>query len=175
MKLKVFVLSVVLLLSAGMAMAQYTYPVNPNPTKFQTTFYSNDQFLATFNSSVTVTIEQKNTSTDTIYQSFNHGVVQAISVRIIDHDIPVDVSSSDFYMNNDPLDTPITVHSTGTWGGRPFTYAYRQFTFSGSVFSKRTRAIIVNAREVIFVTQIAAMSYDDQNEWFDFEYSLRVR
>ena len=164
MKLKVFVLSVVLLLSAGMAMAQYTYPVNPNPTKFQTTFYSNDQFLATFNSSVTVTIEQKNTSTDTIYQSFNHGVVQAISVRIIDHDIPVDVSSSDFYMNNDPLDTPITV-----------TYAYRQFTFSGSVFSKRTRAIIVNAREVIFVTQIAAMSYDDQNEWFDFEYSLRVR
>ena len=175
MKLKVFVLSVVLLLSAGMAMAQYSYPTNPNPSGFQNTSYVTNQFSATFNSAVLVTTDRKNTSTETVYESYSHGVAQAITVRIVDHDIPVALSSSDFYVDQDPLNTPIVTRSTGTWGGSPFTYAYRTYIEGGQTMSKRNRAIIVNAREVIFVTQLAPNSYDDQSEWFDFEYSLRTK
>jgi hypothetical protein len=176
MKIKAIVLAIVLSLSAGLAMAQYNYPTNPTPAGLQNTPYSNSQFLAAYNGTVSTRAVRENTSTETIYESFDHSVFQAVVVRFVDHDIAVDQTSSDFYADNDSVTTPITNRSTGSWGGHPYTYAYRVYTDdAGNSMSKRQRSIIVSSREVIFIEQITPASYNDQNEWLDFEYSLRIK
>jgi hypothetical protein len=170
------ILAVLLLSIAGLAQ---DYPVGPNTGK-ATTPYSTTQFSATFDGPVTAllpTRNDENTSTDYKYVSKNDKVAEAITVRFIDHDIAVDYTSSDFYANDDrtggTVDTDNTSHNE--WNGAPFTYTYRTFTLNGAVLTKRSRYIIVNSREVIFIQQVTVNGYEDRPEWLDFEYSLRIK
>lgn len=164
----------VLVLSLA-ALAQY--PEGPNTGKANTPF-SNTQFSATFNGAVIVkpASRNSNTATDYSFLSQNDNVAELITVRIVDHDIAVNYESSDFYANDDrtggTVDTENTTH--GTWNGAPYTYTYRTFTENGIVLVKRTRYIIANSREVIFIQQLTYKGYEDRPEWLDFEYSLRI-
>ena len=165
----------VLVLSIA-ALAQY--PEGPNTGK-ATTPFSNAQFSATFNGTVTAKPAARNsdTSTDYTYVSQNDKVAELVTVRIIDHDIAVNYESSDFYANDDrtggTVDADNITH--GSWNGAPYTYTYRTFTYGSYELTKRTRYIIVNSREVIFLQQVTVKGYEDQPEWFDFEYSLRIK
>ena len=173
----------VLVLSLA-SLAQVTYPEGPNTGKANTPF-STAQFSATFNGPVEAQAASRsaqNTSTDHSYISTGNdfkdtSVGQKITVRFVDHDIAVDYTSSDFYANDDStggtVDTANT--SNGVWEGHPYTYTYRTFTLNGVQLTKRSRYIIVNAREVIFVQQISLVGYEDRDQWLDFEYSLRIK
>jgi hypothetical protein len=166
------------LLFATFAAAQIQYPVNPNPTAFQTTPYSTSYFSVAFNGAVSTTTSRtaNNQSSNTTYYSGSHGVSQGVTVRIIDHNIAVDQTSSDFYADNDTTGGTIDSRSTDVWEGHIFTYTRRLYNApDGTQLSKRSRFIIVNAREVIFIIQICPASYEDRNEWLDFEYSLRIK
>jgi len=66
----------------------------------QSTPYSNKVFSATFVGPVTETAADRNmqnTSTSVFYNAAANGVYQSVSIRTVDHDIPVDQSSLDFY------------------------------------------------------------------------------
>lgn len=177
MRLKSLMLSVVTLLLAAFAVAQYQYPQGPN-TGLQTTPYSNNYFSATFNGSIETSGALRNdngTSTSYIFQSVNHRVSQAVLVRILDGDIPVDYTSSDFYAHDDRTGGTVINRSQGMWEDHPYTYTCRTFIQDNVEYSRRTRFIIVNSRMAIFITQTSLNSYNDQNEWLDFEYSLRIK
>lgn len=167
---------------AGMAAAN---------TGLQTTSYSTNNFSATFNGPVTANAPKRNaanTSTDYSYYSFDAvtQVGQIIIVRFIDHDIAVSTESSEFYANDDTTPGPITNRSTDTYQGHPLSYTRRKDTEYDTPISLRTRYIIVNSREVIFVKQLApfvdyttlpngGVGLGDQPQWFDFEDSLVIR
>jgi len=160
---------------SAFALAQY--PVGPN-TGFQTTSFSNSYFSAVFNGAVEAAAGQRNsanTSTTYVYSSSNANVSQSVLVRIVDQNIAVDTTSSDFYANSDNTGGEIRTTSHDVWEGHPFTYTFRVFTSGGVEYSRRTRIIVVNSREVIFISQTVLNTYDDQNEWLDFEYSLRIK
>ena len=169
--------AIVLLFSAVASAQGYTYPVNPNPSGKQTTPFSNAQFSATFNGPVsTDTFRSKSdTSSNTVYGSTNHNVDQVVIVRFVDHDIAVDHTSSDFYADDDRTGGTVANRSSDVWEDHPFTYTARDFTLDGVDYTERTRFIIVNSREVIFISQTRLRDYDDKNEWLDFEYSLRIK
>jgi hypothetical protein len=171
--------SILAILVLSIAAFSQDYPVGPNVGK-ATTPYATTNFSATFDGPVTAMLPTRNgenTSTDYKYVSQNGKVAEAVTVRFIDHDIAVDYTSSDFYANDDrtggTVDTANTSHDS--WNGAPFTYTYRTFTLDGVILTKRTRYIIVNAREAIFIQQITAVGYEDRPEWLDFEYSLRIK
>ena len=178
MKIKAIVSMLVLSLLAfvGFALAN---------TGLQTTPYSNSYFSATFNAPVSVDSPARNgsnTSTDYAVYSNTPTVGQIVTARVIDHDIPVDQSSSDFYANDDTTGGTITNRSVNTYQGHPFTYTRRIYTEDGVRLSKRTRYIIVNSREVIFIVEIApigvagdAGDLAEQQQWFDFEDSLNIK
>ena len=66
----------------------------------QSTPYSNKTFSATFVGPVTESAPDRNTqntSTSVFYNASVNGVFQTVSMRTVDHDIPVDQSSLDFY------------------------------------------------------------------------------
>lgn len=164
-------------LLATLACAQY--PTGPNTGK-QTTPVSNQYFSVTFNGSIITDTSRStdNQSSNYAYASMDHDVIQIVIVRFVDHDIAADYTSSDFYANDDTTGGPgavIDTRSQDTWEGHPFTYTRRLYTDKGVQTSKRTRYIIVNSREVIFVEQIAPAAYADHDEWLDFEYSLRIK
>jgi len=166
-----------LVFAVSLFAAQIQYPVNPNPTAFQTTPYSTSAFSATFNGGVETSgyRSSENHSSNSVYISTNHGVMQRIVVRTVDYDIPVDLTSSNFYADDDTTGGTIDNRSTAVWEGHPYTYTRHLYTVNGVEFSKRTRYIIVNSRTAIFIQQVSASSYNDQPEWYDFEYSLRIR
>ena len=175
MKIKAIVLAFVLSLLAlgGIAWAN---------TGLQTTSYSTNNFSAQFNGPVTagpVQRSQDNQSSNYVYTSFDTNVGQGVIVRFVDHDIPVDQTSSDFYANDDTSDGTITNQSTGMYQGHPYTYTGRAYTDSGTEMFKRTRFIIVNSREVIFIIQIEPKQngnyLTNQPQWFDFEDSLNIK
>ncbi len=182
MKIKSLVFAVIVLLLATFAGAQQCGNTGPN-AGFATTPYSANYFSATFNGPVTFTEAGRsddNQSSNYTYLSKNANVVQLVTVRIVDHDIPPDQTSADFYANDDRTPGEDTSYrKTGTWcsdhGDVPYTYTFHVYTRNGSELRKRTRNIIVNSRTVIFLEQIALNSYDDRNEWLDFEYSLRIK
>jgi hypothetical protein len=172
---KVLSLIFSLVVLTGMALAQY--PVGPNAGT-QVTPFSNQYFSATFNANPTVgTGARSDTAMNYTVSSYTESPVvgQSITVRIVDHDIPVDYTSSDFYANNDSTGGEVITTSRNVWEGHPFTYVARKFTVNGETFQKRERYIIVNSREAIFLTEIIPAGQDDQNEWLDFEYSLRIK
>jgi hypothetical protein len=170
----VFMTIILAVMMSVAAVAQY--PTSPNTGKANTP-YSVATFSATFNGAVAVRTQTNTTSSDVIYTSNNGTVAQLIAVRTVDHDIAVDYTSSDFYANDDrtggTVDTANTAHNV--WEGHPFTYTFRNFMYEDVNLSKRSRYIIVNSREVIFVEQVSAANYADRDEWLDFEYSLRIK
>lgn len=172
-------LLLVVSLFAGSAFAQCTYPVNPTPANTQTTPFSNNYFSLTFNGPVTTDAPDRNaanTSTTYSYSSFSNGVYQAAHLRIIDHDIAVDYTSSDFYADDDRTGGTIENRSKDSWCGHPFTYTGRKVVNEkGETYFVRTRYIIVSARAVLFLVQVSSYSAADQPEWMDFEYSLRIK
>jgi len=178
MKIKSLMLAVVVLLLVAFAGAQCTYPTGPN-TGFATTPYDTNYFSATFNGLVTFKEAGRsadNESSNYYYRSSNPNVSQQIMLRTVDHDIQNDMSSAEFYRND--ATTPgedRSNRSAGDWCGHPYTYAFYVFPSNGYELRERVRYIIVNSRTVIFLTQIALNSYDDRNEWLDFEYSLRIK
>lgn len=152
-------------------------------TGLQTTSYSTRAFTAVFNGAVTADDAQRSTdnqSTNYVYTSYSDAntVGQAVIVRFVDHDIDVNYTSSDFYANDDSSTGTVSNTSQGTYQGHPFTYTARKWNDGGVALIKRTRFIIVNSREVIFIIQIAPdtnNSYGDQPQWFDFESSLDIK
>jgi hypothetical protein len=179
MSLKKFsFIAVILALASSMVAAQINYPVNPNPSGLQTTPYSTSTFSATFNGPVKVLDSYRsedNQSSNTVYSSVNENAAQIIIVRFIDHDIAVNQESADFYADDDRVGGTITNRSTGSWEGHIYTYTMHHYVKDGYALTQRCRYIIVNSREVIFIEQISSEDYNDQNEWLDFEYSLRIK
>jgi hypothetical protein len=182
MKIKAITLTLVLslLVIVGIATA------SPN---FQTQPFATNNFSAVFNGPVTETTIQHATNTDYEYYSASDGVQQQITVRFITHDISVDQTSADFYANDDAAGGSgstggiVTNRSIDTYQGHPFTYTRRHSFANGLDYAKRTRFIIVSAREVIFVTQVVpfqdlsttAAGNGDQPQWIDFEDSLDIK
>lgn len=164
------------LLCASFAVAQY--PESPNTGK-QTTPYTSVQFNATFNGSVNVSELMHNTAKTSVYRLYTSsaaGVYQTVAVRFIDHAIPVDFTSSEFYAAHADLSGgTITNQSNDVWEGHPFTYIYVVFSADGVNYVTRTRFIIVSATEAIFISQTAPATADDRDQWLDFEYSLRIK
>lgn len=176
MKLKAMFVTFVfsLLAFAGIALAS---------TGLQTTPFETPQFSATFNNTVTLepaSRSKDNQSTNYVYTSYSdtNTTGQAVIVRFVDHDIDVNYTSSDFYANDDTSTGTVSNTSNGTYQGHPFTYTARKWNESGVDLIKRTRFIIVNSREVIFIIQIAPdtnNSYGDREQWMDFENSLNIK
>ena len=168
----------VLFLMVAASFAQWTYPTGPNAGK-ATTPFDGAYFSATFNGTPSVKTYRSadNESSNTVYSSMTDTVAEIVTVRIIDHDIAVNYTSSDFYANDDRTGGTLDNDSTtrNVWCGLPYTYTFRNFELDGVKLVKRSRYIIVNSREVIFIQQIAVASYEDRPEWLDFEYSLRIK
>ena len=164
MKLKSLMLIAATLLLSVVSMAQ--------------TSYNNSYFGVTFNGgAVTTTINPNDagTSMNHNYISENVDFRQIVDVRLIDHDINVDLSSSNFYADQDSKRGTVVSRSTGTYQGHPFTYTFLKYTENGVVYSRRTRYIIVEPREVVFIEQISLMSFDDQSLWENFESTLNIK
>jgi hypothetical protein len=157
------------------ALAQY--PASPN-TGAATTPYATNVFSATFNGPVEVQEASRNaanTSTDYTYESNNGRVLQVVTVRVIDHAIAVDYTSSDFYVNDMTGCNSKTDVSRGTWDNRPYTYVFCTTTSGAYTVTIRVRYIIVNSTTVLMIKQGALESDNDRDQWLDFEYSLRIK
>ena len=157
------------------ALAQY--PDSPNTGK-ATTPYSTSLFSITFNGPVAITNvgrNNENTSTDVAYTSDNGTVYQFAVVRTIDHAIPVDFSSSNFYVEHQSGCDTKTDLTQGTWDNRPYSYSFCTFSLEGVKYTLRTRYIIVNPTTVLMVKQLAKIDDNNRDQWLDFEYSLRIR
>ena len=158
------------------ALAQYTFPTPPSTGK-ATTPYSTSIFSATFNGPVSVTNtgrNDENTSTDVVYESSNGTVLQMITVRTIDHSIPVDFTSTGFYVEHQKGCDTKTDLSQGYWGdNHPYSYSFCTFTIEGQKYTLRTRYIMVNSTTVLMLKQAAKEDDNNRDEWLDFEYSLR--
>ena len=157
------------------ALAQY--PASPN-TGSATTPYATNVFSITFNGPVSITNvgrNAENTSNDIVYSSDNGTIFQFVTLRIIDHTIPVDFTSSNFYVEHQSGCDTKTDLSQGTWDNRPYSYSFCTFTMDGQKYTLRTRYIIVNPTTVLMVKQAAKENDNDRDQWLDFEYSLRIR
>ncbi len=155
------------------------YPTSPN-TGLQTTPFNSVQFSATFNGPVNISDLVQNTAKTSqfrLYESTNKGVTQTIQLRVITTGyIAVDYTSSDFYANEfvDGIEDT-TNRSHNVWEGYPFTYTYVTKGKGDDATVTRTRFIIINAREALFLSQVSLASIDNRDQWLDFEYSLRIK
>jgi len=143
---------------------------------------SNQAFDVTFAGNGEVKTESgandAGTSRSYAWESSTSDVYQYVTVRIVNHDIAVDFTSSNFYANEDLKDGTNTElnRSTGYWQGHPFTYSAVSFVGgNGATLTTRTRYIIVSAREVIFISQTSLASFDDNAIWQTFETSLNIK
>jgi hypothetical protein len=169
------------LLFASVALADQ-YPTSPNTGK-QTTQFNSNQFTALFNGEVTVSELKQNDAKTSQYRSYtssSNGVTQQVLLKFITAgDIAVDYTSSNFYANQFvPVVGGVedmSNRSQGVWEGHPFTYAYVSGETDGVAWVTRTRYIIVNSREALFISQTSSGTTDDRNQWLDFEYSLRIK
>ena len=162
MKLKSMLIAATLVLLTAFAVAQN---------------FTNNYFTATFTGTVqsSTVRNDANTSTNYDFSARSANLVQNIDVRLVDHDINVDYSSTNFYADIDAQHGTVQNRSTGTYQGHPFTYTCITYTSStGSVLSERNRYIMIGPREVYFVTQTSLASYDDKAEWDAFESSINI-
>lgn len=177
MKKFISALFLALVLSVS-ALAQITYPTPPNTGK-ATTPYSTSVFSITFNGPVsieTATRNDSNTSTDVMYDSNNGTVSQFVTVRTIDHAIPVDFTSTDFYVEQQSGCETKTDLSKGYWGdNHPYSYSFCTFFLGDQKYTLRTRYIIVNSTTLLTVQQAAKENDNNRDQWMDFECSLRIR
>lgn len=168
MKLKSLLLITVLFVLSAFAAAQ-------------TTQFSNNYFDVTFNEGpVTAHTPSQNdakTSTNYAYSAENDVVFQDVTVRLIDHDIPTDYSSTNFYADDSLKHGEKEINrSTGTYQGHIFTYNCVTFVDDdGITYSTRTRYILINSREVYFIFQITRADYDDKAMWDQFEATLNIK
>jgi hypothetical protein len=165
MKLKsLFLISAMFVLSA-VSMAQ--------------TPFSNNYFDATFNGGAVASTTEPNdahTSTNYDYESDATDFAQVVTVRLIDHDIAVDLSSSNFYADADSKRGEVISRSTGSWQGHPFTYTCTKIVgTNGVAYTVRARYIIVGPREAYFISQTSRADYDDKALWDTFESSLNIK
>lgn len=165
MKLKSMLLAASMLVLTAFAVAQT---------------FSNNYFDANFVGAVTSSTQRNdaNTSTNYFYNASDANVYQTIDVRLVDHDIPVDYSSTNFYADADARRSGVEVmsRSTGVYQGHPFTYLCIKYTnASGQVLTERNRYIVVGPREAYFVTQTSLASYDDNAEFNTLENSLNIK
>jgi hypothetical protein len=140
--------------------------------------FSNNYFDANFVGAVTSSNNRNdaNTSTNYFYNASDANVYQTIDVRLVDHDIPVDYSSTNFYANEDAQRGEVLSRSTGVYQGHPFTYLCIKYTTNkGYVLTERNRYIIIGPREVYFITQSSLASYDDNAEFLALENSLNIK
>jgi len=149
--------------------------------------YSTNLFSVGFNGTPTVstTRNQANTSTRTDYRVWDGTVLEQVLVVNIDHTIPVDYTSSDFYRDEDASAGEVLStanNSQGMYQGRPFSYGCFLSTFNGADEIRMTRYIIVNATTAIFISMelpdAATYPRDTNNAfkgWEDFESSLNIK
>ena len=159
MKLKSVLLAITLFVLSALAVAQN---------------FTNNYFSATFVGTVTNSEKRNDTNTSTNYyfDARNTNVLQDVDIRLVDHNIPYGITSTDFYANNDfnlraktnPGAT-VSDRGTGTYQGHPFTYQVIRYSEGGYNYTERNRYIYIGAREVYFVTQTSLASYDDNAEW----------
>jgi len=139
--------------------------------------FTNNYFDATFVGTVTSATSRNtaNTSTNYDFTASDTNIFQDIDVRLVDHDIAMDYSSTDFYADIDARRGEVLARSTGVYQGHPFTYICVKYTDGGSVLTERDRYIMIGPREVYFITQRSLASYDDKAQWDAFESSLNIR
>jgi hypothetical protein len=144
------------------------------------TSYNNNYFGVSFSGGAVTTATAPNdarTSMNYDYISENSNVRQVVDVRLIDHDINVDLSSSNFYADQDNARGVVVSRSTGTYQGHPFTYTFTKITPTDGTapYSVRRRYIIVGPRETIWIMQTSLMTFDDQALWENFENTLNIK
>jgi hypothetical protein len=150
--------------------------------------FTTSAFSANFNGAVsTDTFRSKaNTSNNVQYGSFANGITETVIVRTVDHDIPVDLSSSQFYRSNTTDLVLVTKYnSDGTYQGHPYSYGYFTYTNDNVNYVVQERIIIVNSRTAIFIsmTMTEAQHAETPNVpntstiqvWQDFENSLDIK
>jgi hypothetical protein len=147
--------------------------------------FSNNYFSATFAGPVTVDNVRRNnenTSSEYVYEASTNNVYQTIDVRLVDHDIPVGLSSTEWYANDQDAQMakqfPGAVEvnrSNGVYQGHPFTYICIRYTYEGTEYTQRRRMIYISQREVYFITQTSRMSYDDNADFATLEQLNIIR
>jgi len=126
-----------------------------------------------------------NTSTRTVYTVIGNEAVEQVVVVKVDHDIPVDYTSSDFYRDAD-VNTGETLttnrNNKGLYQGHPYSYGCYTSTVNGVDVIRFSRFIIVNSRTAIFI--VLAMPNSDNapktptgafQAWQDFENTLNIQ
>jgi len=148
------------------------------------TSFDNQYFSATFlNGPITADAPSRNnenTSTDYTYWSETPAIWESVVVRIIDHDIPVGFTATDFYADAQASratsDGGTVVNRSTTWyQGHPVTYINTSFVENGLTYWVRARYIVINAREAIFIKMISLQADSNQQEWERFESSLTIK
>lgn len=148
----------------------------------QNTIFDTAVFGATFNGPISTSSDQNatKTSTDNFYNSTNNGIDQLLSVRIVDHDISVDRTSTDFYAtqafkNGEVQDD----RKEGTYQGHIWVYIGEHFTGTdGIAYRRHVWTIIVDPRTVIIVMQQSATTVGastDASAWSVFVNSLVIK
>lgn len=169
MKIKSFVFVVVLLLVAAFAGAQN---------------FSGSRFTATFNGPVSTTTSSNATNSNLQYTSRSGNVTEGVTVRTVDHDIPVNQSSSQFYRANvvSPYILDSSKNSDGYYQGHPYSYGTFSYTENGVLYYVMERFIVVDSRTAIFIWMSMPASEDTDRtpnnanvRWQDFEYTLNIQ
>ena len=140
----------------------------------QSTSYSTPQLSATFNGPVTVEVDRnkEDTSTDTEYSSFHHGIYQMLSVRTVTaKDLDVKQDSLDFYVEQALGDAEPLDRRNGTYQEHIGEYV----SFNKSDFKWRMWFIIVNPRTVLIVSELAPVGANDDAAWSTFSDSLVIK
>lgn len=128
--------------------------------------FSNNIFSATFNSPVTQTVDNNPTNTTYHTLSYDQGVSEGVDYRIVTHEIPAGVESSNWYLQQEVQKNNGTLvnTSTGSYQGRVFTYGYYTFVGTdGTPLAKRTRIIILSNTTVLFVSIAYPASFDAES------------
>jgi hypothetical protein len=160
MKTKASMLVLVVLLFSALAAAQ-------------TTPYSTPNFSATFNSPVTTTSDRNanGTSTNYLYSARAKGIEQSVCVRVIDHDIDLDRSSTDYYAGEAAKAMTLDDRKDGTYQG----HLYVLVRMHDATLQRRVWVLLVNARTVIWLFQQGAVGTNDSSDWNTFSDSLVIK
>jgi hypothetical protein len=152
----------------------------------QSTTYSTANFSATFLGPVRASSPDRNvqnTSTSQYYSSVHNGVEETVSDRTVDHDIPVDQSSLDFYAGgalkdaDDDKGKVLDDRQYSTFQGHISVCVNLHFTEQGVVQRRRVCYILAGPRHVFALWQQAAASQDDGGlaDWTTFTRSLVIK
>jgi hypothetical protein len=117
----------------------------------------------------------------------NKGTDQSISIRTIDHDIPLTQAAVDFYAgeaatNDTWKDSEgwvytVTKRLKGEWNGHPYIYVAEKYIDGDSKQEKSSRSwvIVADKRTVISLHQSAPLALDVEVAWEAFKNSLVIK